>query len=421
MNPGNKTQDLNPRNIKDINISLIQSCIYKKGPISRIGIAGETNSSTATVSRAVNMLLEQNIVKTVGVVESPGVGRKTELIEFNYDFGSIIGLHIQEQHIEIALCDLKGRIIQQNKIPTTGEKDKFLESVYGLIDGVLKKSDAGRLLTISIACPGLVDFDSGKIKQSIDIPLLEEVLLKEALESRYQVSVCIDNDVNIAAIGEYSYYKTDNIHDLAYIEFGPGIGAGIIINGELYRGHASGAGELAYCLFDEENLYEYHLDKGSVSVSISPNAIEEKIRSIIDDPPETAHEYQECHSRTISPGLPDTTYQQALIKILELYTRDDILARKLVDSVINKIAMVVCNYTCILNPQLIVIDGDFVNAWGEILLKKIRQALEMSYPLAPEIKTTRPGTPSKLVGAIKIALNNAMQLLHLHGVYFDIE
>ena len=406
MNPGKKTQETNPRNIKDINVSLIQSCIYKKGPISRIGIASETNSSTATVSRAVNMLLQQNIVNTVGIIESPGVGRKTELIEFNYNFGSIIGLHIQEQHIEIALCDLKGRIIEQNKIPTTNERDEFLAAIFGLIDGVLKKSDVGRLLTISIACPGLVDFNSGKIKQSMDIPILQEVLLKEALESHYDVPVCIDNDVNIAAIGEYSYYKNNNIHDLAYIEFGPGIGAGIIVDGELYRGHASGAGELAYCLFDEENLYEYHLDKGSISVSISPSALEGKIRSIIGEK---------------NPGLRGAPYQQALTKILELYNNDDILARKLVDSVINKIAMVVCNYTCILNPQLIVIDGDFVNAWGDVLLKKIRQAIEMSYPLAPEIKTTRPGMPSKLVGAIKIALNNAVQILHLHGVYFDIE
>jgi predicted NBD/HSP70 family sugar kinase len=386
---------MSPVNIKDINLSLIQSCIYKKGPISRIGIANETQSSTATVSRAVNLLLQQNIVNTVGIVESEGAGRKTELIEFNYDFGSIIGLNIQEQHIEIALCDLKGRILHQNKIATINEKRNFLSGIFDLIDGVLKKSDGGGLLTISIACPGLVDFDSGKIKQSLDVPILQEVLLKEELESRYHVPVSVDNDVNIAAIGEYSFYKTDNIHNLAYFEFGPGIGAGIIVNGDLYRGYASGAGELAYYLFDEVNLYEYNIDKGSLSASISPSAVEKRLKNI--------------------------PYQQALAKLLEMYNNDDILARKFVDSVINKIAIVVCNYTCILNPQLIVIDGDFVTAWGEVLLKKIRQALTTSYPLAPEIKTIRPGTPSKLVGAIKIALDDAAQVLNLRSAYFDID
>jgi len=406
MNPKRKTQDIDPRNIKDINVSLIQKCIYKKGPVSRIGIASETNSSTATVSRAVSFLLKQNIVKNVGILKSEGAGRKTELIEFNYGYSSIIGLHIQEHFIEIALCDLKGNIIRQSEVPIKNEKDNFLETIFDLVDGVLKNPDIGNLLTISIACPGILDFDSGKIRQSLDIPVLQDVLLKEALESRYRVPVSIDNDVNIAAIGEYSFYKTGNIHDLAYFEFGPGVGAGIIINGELYRGHASGAGELAYYLFDEENLYDNNLNKGGVNASISQSAVEKRFRSIVGE------KY---------PDLEGATYQQILMKIGEMYTHDDIMARKMVDGVINKIAMIICNYTCILNPQLIVIDGDFVNAWRDILLNKVRQALEVSYPLAPEVKTARPGEPSKLVGAIKIALNSAVQILSLQGVHIDID
>ena len=369
MNSENTTQSVNPRIIKDINVFLIQSCVYKKGPISRIDIAAETNSSVPTVSRAVDVLLKKNIVKTAGIIESPGVGRKAELIDFNYDYGSVIGLHIQEQHIEIAICDLKGRIIQKNEIPITNDRDSFLASIFDLIDEAAKNERAGKLLTISVACPGVVDFNSGKIERSIDVPLLEGLLLKEELESRYGVPVCIDNDVNIAAIGEYSFYKTQNIHNLAYIEFGPGLGAGIIINGELYRGYGSGAGELGYCLFDEAELYEDRLEKGSLSASLTSNAA----------------------------------------------------ARAPTESLINRIAMAVCNYSCILNPQLIVIDGDYVNAWGETLLKKVRRAIEMSYPLAPEIKTTQSGLSSKLVGAIEIALNDAAGILRLHGVHFDIK
>jgi predicted NBD/HSP70 family sugar kinase len=405
MNPENTVQNVNPRIIKDINVSLIQSCIYKKGPISRIDIASETNSSTATVSRVVNALLKKNIVNTIGIVESPGLGRKAELIEFNYGYGSVIGLHIHEQHIEIALCDLKGRIIQKDSIPIANDRASFLASVFGLIDGVLKNTSAGKLLTISVACPGLVDFESGRIEQSIDIPILKELSLKEGLESGYHVPVCIDNDVNIAAIGEYSFYKTKNVHNMAYIEFGPGIGAGIIINGELYRGYVSGAGELAYCLLDESDLYEHHLDNGSFSASINVGAVEGKIRSII------GIKY---------PDLADSPYPLLLEKVMEMYADDDFLARKLVDGVINKIAMAVCNYSCILNPQLIVLDGDFVNAWRDVLLKKVRRALAMSYPLAPEIIAARQEMSSKLVGAIEIALNNAAQILHLRGMHFDI-
>jgi len=405
MNAENTTRSVSPRVIKEINVFLIQSCIYKKGPISRIDIAAETNSSVPTVSRAVDVLLKKNIVKTVGIIKSTGAGRKAELIDFNYSYGSVIGLHIQEQHIQIALCDLKGRIIQKGEIPLAHDKDSFLSSILDLINGVLKNKSAGKLLTVSVACPGLVDFKSGKIERSIDIPLLKELLLKEELESHYNVPVCIDNDVNIASLGEYSFYKTKNIHNLAYIEFGPGIGAGVIINGELYRGHGSGAGELGYCLFDEADLYEDHLDKGSFSESINLNAVEGEIRKIAEA------EY---------PALSGAPYQLLLSKILEMYTGGDARACALVDGVIDRIAMAVCNYSCVLNPELIVIDGDFVNAWGEILLKKVRRALEMSYPLVPEIKTTRSGLSSKLVSAIEIALNDAAGILNLHGVSFYI-
>lgn len=397
-----KAHTVNPLVMKDYNVLLVQKCIFERGPISRIDIAAEINASAATVSRAVEELMKKNMVQNVGIMESTGAGRKAELLDFNYRYGSVIGLYIRENNVDIVLSNLKGAPILQDHISTRrlSDKQSYVEAICRLIETALREGGTGKLLTISVACFGLVDVSSGQIARSIVRPQLQGLFLKQELEARFGVPVSMENDVNMAAIGEYSHCRGNNIHDLAYLEFGSGIGAGIILNGELYRGFGSGAGELAYCLLEETDLYEDCREKGSLGDSIRLDNVIRRVEQVVG---ETETEDSDNTDRTL------------LMKLLDRYHQDDMSAIRLVDRIVDKIAMAVCNYCCVLNPRLIVMGGDYVDAWGDFLLWRVQRAVEMAYPFLPDIRTSQCSRPPELVGAVETALKKAVELLHLDG------
>jgi len=395
-----KARSVNPVVMKDLNVFLVQNCIYKKGPISRIDIAAEIDASAATVSRVVEALLQKNIVKNAGIIETNSVGRKAELLEFNYDYGTIIGLYIRERRIDIALANLRGQIIAKDHVSNKNivKTTDYLDLICNLIKNIINKSTVKNLLTISVSCFGWVDTGKGKILQSLLMPQLKDLPLKQVLESQFHVPVSVENDVNMAAIGEYSFYKNQDIHNLAYIEFGLGIGAGMIVEGKLYRGYASGAGELAYCLPDESNLYEDKRERGCLSAIIGLDAVEKKLEAA--NIPELSG---------IARGIP------SLEKMMELYLQGHFFLRRLIDEVIDKMALAVCNYSCILNPQIIVIGGDYADAWGDFLLNRLRLAVENSYPLAPSIRASACDEFPELIGAIETALTQGINIIRESG------
>ncbi len=243
-----------PKTLKRINRDIIKSIIKEAGPISKPEIAKITKLSTVTVNKIVENLLEEDIVKISGIGESTG-GRRAQLFEYNGDLANVIVLYYYKNSYIGAISNIIGEIkyIREFKIRT----DKFedvMEDTYKTIEDLIENSDGIEIKAIGLGVPGVVK--DGIISDIPNIPSWENINLKAILEEKYDYTICIENDVNLTAIGIYQDKFSDRFKNMALVYFGDGIGSGLIINEQLFKGATNFAGELSYLKTKKHFNYE---------------------------------------------------------------------------------------------------------------------------------------------------------------------
>lgn len=238
--------------VKQINKSIVLNTIRKKGNISRADIANITGLNKSTVSSIVDELIKEGFVKEEGPGISKG-GRKPIILNINNNAGCIIGIDLDVNYILIVLTDLLANILWEKKVDIKiGEsQDAIIEQLITLIDeAILNAPDTVRgILGIGIGVPGIVDYKRGIILMAPNLKW-NNVELKKIIEDRFNIKVHIDNEANVGAIGEKWFGTGTKENNLVYVSAGIGIGTGIIINGELYRGAVGLAGEMGHMTID---------------------------------------------------------------------------------------------------------------------------------------------------------------------------
>lgn len=232
--------------IKKINTSIVLDSVIQHAPLSRALISEKTGLNKATVSSLVQDLIDNHLVLEIGPGKSSG-GRKPTLLLFNEKAGFAIGIDLGVNYIKGILVDLSGNVIVDNyrklKPKQTEEVLKTLtEAVEELIQQA-PDSEYG-IVGIGIGVPGIVD-DQGTILFAPNMKW-RHVELKRLLEERFKVPVTIDNEANAGAQGEQKYGAGRDIPNQIYVSVGIGIGTGIILNSELFKGSSGFSGELGH-------------------------------------------------------------------------------------------------------------------------------------------------------------------------------
>lgn len=232
--------------VKKINKTIVLKCIEKEGPISRAEISKVTRLNKATVSTMVSELIRDHFVNEIGMGESSG-GRKPVMLRFNYNAGYAIGIDLGVNYILAILTDLKGTIIKEISEPLYEDQPKsIIKQLTQIIKTLIKtapKSPYG-IVGIGIGVPGSVNKE-GKILLTPNLNL-SQLNLKKMIESHFNIKTIVVNEANSGAFGEQNYGAGKNINNLVYVSLGIGIGAGIIINNELYTGSTGISGELGH-------------------------------------------------------------------------------------------------------------------------------------------------------------------------------
>lgn len=238
--------------VKKINKSIILHTIRMHSPISRAKVSEVTGLNKATVSNLVAELCGQQLVTEAGPGESSG-GRKPLMLHFNEMAGSVIGIELRVKQLKAVLCNLGGGILH--------ERDSVLENhdfpyVLGQMQQMISELIATAapshygLVGIGVGVPGMVD-EQGVVLFAPNLGW-EMVDLRSILESAFAVPVTIDNEANAGAQGELNFGAARDVRHLLYISAGSGIGSGIIIGGELYKGARGYAGETGHMTIEAE-------------------------------------------------------------------------------------------------------------------------------------------------------------------------
>jgi len=375
------------RVVRRHNGARILDAVRRHGPISRAALAKRSKLSPPTVSALVDSLLtRRGLLRTVGTGASSG-GRRPVMVDFNAEYGYVAGVDAGSHVLRFGLADLQGRLVSRFEQPTPASSrgaviDRLRKGVAGLFRDA--RIDASRLFAIGIGAPGMVDVAEGRIISAVNLPGWTDVPLRQILSETFGVPVAVDNDVNMAALGEMWAGSARSEKNFVFVALGAGIGAGIIIDGHLHRGSRWYAGEVGHMNLDHRQWAVDFGGRGYLERLAGAAAIARAAERLGMD-------------RSSTDG------SHALFEAARHGNRQ---ALRLVNEVAVYLGTALANVATVLDPALIVLGGGISHA-GDLLLDPIRHVASRIVANCPEIRPTALGDDAQLFGSLYSALQLA--------------
>jgi len=229
---------------KTYNSRLVLKTIYDRRQVSRADVARMTNLTRTTVSDLVTELQDRGLVEEIGLGQSMG-GRSPVLLSVVDNARHLISLDLGNDELRGAVVNLRNEVLRTASLPVESSGgDEALASVYELIDRLVSSTNQP-LLGIGIGTPGLVDTTEGVVHRAVNLDW-RNLPLGKLLETRYDLPVYVANDSQLAALARYMFGGEKYHANLVVVRVEHGIGAGIVLNGELFQGDGHGAGEIGH-------------------------------------------------------------------------------------------------------------------------------------------------------------------------------
>ena len=282
---------------KTRNKRIVLDLIRTRCPISRTQLASVSGMNKATISGIVGEFIRRGIVREVGSGAS-AAGRKPVLLSFVADSAYVIGIVLNVDHARLVVTDLEAEVVCQRK---EALRDTSAEAVLRQVAAMVERAEAecagatGRIAAIGVGVPGFVDFESGVVIHTPNMNL-SSINVKQYLEMRFHIPVFVDNSANVAAFGERLFGAGRHFEHFVYLSVSTGIGAGIVMNGELQRGAVGFAGELGHMIVEPHGLPCTCGGQGCLEVYGSLKALYRQVaRALGEDP--------ECYRPDILPAV----------------------------------------------------------------------------------------------------------------------
>jgi len=239
-----KTFSGKPQILKELNSSMIEQLVFENGPISKPELAKQTGLSLPTISKLVDDLEKNEKLSSIGLTEK-GVGRKAMLYETNRNSGCLLACYYKEGHFLCRLADMLNNTLFEKSFPVdSGTFTTALDSTITAIESLMEQATVP-VKIIGIGLPGVVQ-PGGRLLGIPQIAVWEGYNLEEILSKRYKAAVYVENQVKLSAMGYYYNNLRETRDNMVYLYVGNGIGSGIIINNQLYKGAGYFAGEIAF-------------------------------------------------------------------------------------------------------------------------------------------------------------------------------
>jgi glucokinase len=244
-----RSEPIRPMRMREANSRELLRLLHRNSPCSRADLVRWSGLAAPTVSAAIESLQRKGLVRSLGDGESSG-GRPPELLEFNARHSYLVGADIGGSTVRLALADLSGKILGRWKALLGADRDPeaVVESVAQGIEYLCEQHEisAKKVIELAVGAPGITNVQTGRVLSAPNLTNWKDVPLRELLEQRTGLSCTIENDVNLAALGERWCGVAQGVRNFVFLALGTGLGAGIVINGQLHHGAQWSAGEVGY-------------------------------------------------------------------------------------------------------------------------------------------------------------------------------
>ena len=380
--------------------------------ISRADLAGKMGLTRAAVTVMINDLIAHGIILNTES-RSTASGRPPVVLEINADLGVVAAVDMGATHLCVALGDFSARILEELELPF--RIDRGPEECLREADRVLKTLLHKRGLTladlaaIGIGVPGPVIAEKGMVMAPPIMPGWDRFPIRAALEQRWDTVVTLNNDAELGALGEWAYGAGRGEQNLAFIKVGSGIGAGLIINQQIYGGTTGSAGEIGHLTVDENGPLCACGNHGCLEAFAGGHAIAAQARTLAVSGKRTL----------LSEKGPDTI---TACDVAEAARRGDLTAQEIIKRSGTFIGIAIAGLINLFNPSTVIIGGGVAQV-GDLLTGPIRQAVHERSLRASEqsvrITTAMLGRRSSLMGALVQAINVAIHDMIEHRSQFN--
>ena len=385
-----------PPLLRQTNAEILLRLLRESGLCSKADLVRASGLSAPSVTNVVATLISTGLVETLGEGDSTG-GRPPDILRFKAEHGCVAGVEITRDVLRFLLADLNGRELTQSE--TLIEKSKstprqicrqIAKQLWQLLrkKGLLRK----QLFRLTVGVPAIVNVDEGTVLAFTALQDWNRVPLGPMLARELKCPVFVDNDTNLAAQGEFHSGAARGENDFVFITIGEGVGAGVFLNGSIYRGSQWSAGEIGYLRVPDISREHPSIHKyGKLETALSASGILKSWR---------ARGRATRRSRVIR-----------VADVWDLAASGNAEAKRLLSQRATILADVILDLALILNPNLILLGGEVGN--HPALLRELNALLEGSEFAVFRLALGALGIPAALWGAVSISLEpTVLRLLH---------
>ena len=366
------------------NLERVVRAVRMAGSLTQAEIARGTGLSAATVSNIVRELKDGG---TVEVTPTSAGGRRARSVSLSGDAGIVIGVDFGHTHLRVAVGNLAHQVLAEESEPL--DVDASSAQGFGraeqLVNRLIETTGVspGKVIGVGLGVPGPIDVESGTLGSTSILPGWTGINPSEELAARLGVPVYVDNDANLGALGELVWGSGRGVKDLAYIKVASGVGAGLVIDGHIYRGPGGTAGEIGHITLDESGPVCRCGNRGCLETFTAARYVLPLLRP--------------------SHG-PDLTME----RVVQLAREGDPGCRRVIGDVGRHIGSGVANLCNLLNPSRVVLGGSLAEA-GELVLAPIRDSVSRyAIPSAARQLSVLPGAlgaRAEVLGALALVLS----------------
>jgi glucokinase-like ROK family protein len=387
--------------VRKMNRSLLLAIFRTQKTLSRARLAKETGLNPSTVSSIINELIRENFIRETDLIKS-SAGRPGRLLEINPNGGCALGIEINVDYIDVIVSDFSANILWHQKqvsTPEIGQEEimfrtlKLSQEASNFI-----QENKRRLLGVGVGVPGLVDVSSGLLRIAPNLHWVN-VRVREVLANLFDCPIFVENEANVAALGEYYFGAVQNVKDFIYLSAGIGLGSGIVIGGKLFRGMCGYAGEAGHMTLDVNGELCGCGKKGCWETFVGPRAIVNRVqRSLVTS------------SKSVLIDMVKGDIKKIVIDdVIQAAQMGDPISIEALGQVAFYLGIGIANLVNLFDVEVIVLGG-VLNKASSLILQDVERVVFQN-TLAPgreqlKIIPSAHGTDACIMGAIALVLDD---------------
>jgi predicted NBD/HSP70 family sugar kinase len=376
-----------PSLLKAINERTILELIRDEGMLSRAQMARRSGLSKPTVSQALVGLADAGLVLETG----RSTGRKgpgAALYALNPRSGFVVGLDVGRNWVRAALADITGRFVARAQERTERSSGRRVNQIGEIAHRVVAEAgiEWSHVTHATVGSSGVLDPSSGALALAPNLPGWGRHGLVDAIREQLGADVSFENDVNLAALGESWRGAGVGVANFVFLSVGTGVGLGIVIDGQLFRGAYGAAGEIAYVPIGNDDPYDPHnRRRGALEEAAGASGVIRSARALGMRPPLTVK------------------------SIFAAARQGDPVAVQVVEAEAGRIALAIAAVAPILDPELVILGGGIATGAGDLLVDPAARELNRLSPFRPRLTVSQLGDEAVVHGAVATALAAAQE------------